>query len=1027
MEQEPVEGQFNIPLDNNVGDVMVIGAGISGIEASLDLASSGFKVFLVDEAPAIGGKMAQLDKTFPTNDCSMCIESPKFIECDRHPNIEIMAYTEIDRVEGEAGNFKVTLIKKPRYVKEDLCVGCGSCAKYCPVSIPDRYNESLSTIKALYVPFAQAVPAISVIDPDACLFFQRKCKSCLPVCKNKAIDLYQKEEKIEIEVGAIILALGYEVFDPKLRSDYGYGKMKNVVTSLEFERILSASGPCQAEVLRPSDGKPPRKIAWIQCVGSRQVIPGGNSYCSAVCCMYAIKQVILAKEHDSCIEATIFHNDVRTFGKEFEQFYQRAESLPGVRFIRSYVSIGKEIPESKNVTIKYCLDRGAVEEEEFDLVVLSVGLLPPGSAKNLAEKLSVELNQHGFCKTNIYNPIETSRPGILVSGAFQGPKDIPESVMTGSGAAGFCGQLLSDQRGKLATERVYPPERDVSGEEPRVGVFVCHCGTNIASVVDIPSLVQYASTLSNVVHVEENLFSCSVDAARHMAETIKEKGLNRVVVAACTPRTHEPLFQDTLREAGINRYLFDMANIREHCSWVHSRERQRATEKAEDTVRMSVARAIHLQPLEESEMSINKRGLVLGGGLAGMTCALSLAEQGFEVYLVERDATLGGMARRIHYTLEGMNVQVYLGNIIRRVYQSPLIRVSTNSTIIGTSGYVGNFTTNVMCEEKVEEIQHGITVIATGAEEYNPTEYAYGKDDRVLTLLELEERIAKGDAKVSNSQSLVIILCVGCRQEDRPYCSRVCCSQAIKRVLKLKERNSEMDIYVVYRDMRTYGLQEDYYREAANRGVMFIRYDSDNKPQLEVVADTLRITVADPVLGKRLSIDTDLLALGVAIVPSTSNKEISELFKVPLSRDGFFLEAHAKLRPVDFATEGIFLCGTAHYPKSIAESISQAYGAAGRAATIIWKDTAIFSGAICEVDEDKCMGCGLCQSVCPYGAIELRDTPEGPMASVIPVLCKGCGICSARCPRRAISPNHFTDSQILSQIDAFSPALVAST
>jgi len=1021
MKEERVENQPLISIDNRIGDVMVVGAGISGIQASLDLAADAFKVYLVDEAPAIGGKMAQLDKTFPTNDCSMCILSPKFIECDRHPNIELLTYHQIDRVEGEAGNFKVTLIKKPRYVKEDLCLGCPTCARYCPVNIPDKYNENLSSVKAIYGPFPQAVPNIFVVDRDACLYFQGKCKICVPACKIGAIDLYQKEEKIEVKVGAIVLAPGYEIFDPKLRGDYGYGRMKNVVTSLEFERILSASGPNQGEILRLSDKKPPKKIAWIQCVGSRQVIPGGNSYCSTVCCTYAIKQVILAKEHDSEIEATVFHNDIRTFGKDFERFYQRAESLPGVRFIRSYVSIGRELPESKNVTIKYSVNESGVKEEEFDLVVLSVGMVPPSGVEKLADKLSVELNQHRFCETNIYNPIETTRPGVFVSGAFQSPKDIPESVMTGTGAAALCGQLLADRRGKLATEKVYPPEGDVSGEEPRVGVFVCRCGTNIGSIIDVPSVVQYASTLDNVVYVEENLFSCSSDSAKQITETIEEKGLNRVVVAACTPRTHEPLFQDTLREAGINKYLFVMANIREHCSWVHSREKEIATQKAKDIIRMSVARAISLHPLAEFEVPINKKGLVVGGGLAGMISALSLAEQGFEVHLVEKNTNLGGVAQRIHYTLEGMDVQAYLGDIIHKVYQNPLIHVSTNSTIIGASGYVGDFTTRVMSEEKVEEIEHGITIIATGAEEYKPAEYLYGKDDRVLTLLELEERIAKGDTKVLNSQSLVIIQCVGCREEGKPYCCRVCCGQAIKCALKLKEINPGVDIYIIYRDMMMYGVKEDYYREAANQEVKFIRYDSDDKPQVEVVEEnnqsTLRITVTDPVLGKRLSIDTDILALAAAVVPSATSKEISRLFKVPLNQDGFFSEAHVKLRPVDFATDGVFLCGMAHYPKDISETISQAYGAAGRAVTILSKDTMRASGAICEVDESKCIGCSICQEVCPYDAIELQDTLEGLKARVTSVLCKGGGICNAKCPTGAISLKHFSDAQILSQIE----------
>jgi len=564
--------------DAHAGDVMVVGGGISGIQASLDLANSGFKVFLVDKAPAIGGHMAQLDKVFPTNDCSMCIESPKLIECNRHPNIEILTCAEVDALEGEAGDFEVSLIRKPRYVIEDRCRGCGACSQYCPVSVPDPFNENLSDTKAVRLHFPQAAPLAAHVDPEACLFLlENKCAICVGVCKHKAIDLNQREQRLNLEVGAVILAPGYQTFDPAAGAQYGYGRFPNVVTSLEFERILDADGPYRGELLRPSDGRPPEKIAWIQCVGSRG-LAGGADYCSAVCCMYAIKQVILARERDGKIEAAMFHNDVRACGKEFEQFYQRAKDLGGTRFIRSYVSMGGGLPESNNVSIRYSFD-GAVNEEEFDMVVLSVGLRPPEGAEELSRKLGIELNPHGFCKAADAVPLRTSRPGVFAAGAFLGPMDIPESVMSGSGAAALCGQLLAGRRGRLTKEKEYPPERDISAEDPRVGVFVCHCGANIGSVVDVASVVEYSASLDDVVHAEELLFACSADATEQIAERIRQKNLNRVVVAACTPRAHEPLFQETLREAGINKYCFVMANIGEHSSWVHSRaaERDRAS------------------------------------------------------------------------------------------------------------------------------------------------------------------------------------------------------------------------------------------------------------------------------------------------------------------------------------------------------------------------------------------------------------------------------------------------------------------
>lgn len=1006
-----------------MADVLVVGGGISGIQAALDLADSGFRVYLVDKSPALGGKMSQLDKTFPTNDCSMCIESPKFIECSRNPNIDILTYTEVDRVEGEAGDFKVTLTKKPRYIVEDKCTGCNICVDYCPVKIPDPFNQNLSENKSVHIYFSQAVPLVTYVDPETCLYLkEEKCQICVGVCKTNAIDLHQKPEKLEIEVGAILLSPGYDTFDPKLRSDFGYGRMENVVTSLDFERILCSTGPYEGEVRRPSDLAHPKKIAWIQCVGSRQVNEGGNSYCSAVCCTYTQKQVILAKDHDNGLDATIFHNDIRAYGKDFERFYQRAERLEDVRFIRSYVTVGREIEASKNVTIRYSTFEDGVKEEEFDLVVLSVGLSPPKDAERLATTFDIELNDHGFCKINPGNPIETTRKGVFVSGAFQGPMDIPEAVVTASGADALCGQLLNYRRDKLSRERVYPPERDVSAEEPKIGVVVCHCGANIGRVVDIPAVVEYAATLKNVTWAGENLFACSTENAQQIADAIVEKGLNRVVLAACTPRTHEPLFRDTCREAGLNQYFFEFANIREHCSWVHSKEKENATQKAKDIIRMSVARAAHLEPLQEFELPVNKTALVVGGGLAGMTSALNMAEQGFEVHLLEKDSDLGGMARRIHYTLEGMDVQAHLNELIRKVYRHPRVRVATGSTITNVSGYVGNFVTTVEAAGRVREIAHGIAILATGAEEHRPGEYLYGDNERVLTQLELEGEIVTQSEKLDNAQSLVMIQCVGCRQEDRNYCSRVCCSQSVKNALKLKELNPAIDIHILYRDMRTYGFKEDYYREAAERDIKFIRFQPEDKPQVEAVGDGLKVTVTDPVLGHKLELEADLLALAAAVIPAEASRDLAKLYKVSFNPDGFFQEAHVKLRPVDFAADGVFLCGTAQYPKHVSETINQAYGAAGRAVGILSGDSVTASGAVCDVTEYDCISCGACITACSYDAISFVETPQGKKARVEPVLCKGDGLCNAKCPTGAIYLKHYTDDEIFAQIDEAVPA-----
>jgi heterodisulfide reductase subunit A len=731
----------------------------------------------------------------------------------------------------------------------------------------------------------------------------------------------------------------------------------------------------------------------------------------------------LTKDHDAEAECTIFHNDIRSYGKDFERFYQRAEKLPGIRFIRSYTSVVKEDPKTKNVTLRYSTPDECVKEEEFDMVVLSVGLNPPADVKGLARKFGIELNPHDFCKVNSVNPMKTTRPGIFVSGGFQGPLDIPESVFTASGAGSQCGELLDYRRGKLTKERIYPPEKDVSKEEPRIGVFVCHCGANIGRVVNVPEAVEYCKTLPNVVYAQEQLFSCATNCAKEITDMTKEKGLNRVIVAACSPRTLEPLFRDTVREAGLNQYYYDMANIREQCSWVHSKEKEEATGKAKDIIRMSVARACHLEPLQEIDLPVNKAALVVGGGIAGMTCALSIANQGHEVYLVEKDRDLGGMARRIHTTLEGLDVQAYLGDLVRKVYQNPLIHVYTDATVTGATGYVGNFVTKVKSDRGVTEIKHGAAVIATGADVYKPAEYLHGEDDRVMTHLELEERISKGDEKVIHAESLVMIQCVGCRNEERNYCSRICCSESIKNALKLKEINPKMDITILFRDMRTYGFSEDYYREAAGKDVKFIRYEPQDKPQVEAGESeegrpVLKVTATDYILGSKLEIEADILALAAAVIPPAGSKEISQLFKVPLGTDGFFQEAHVKLRPVEFAADGVYLCGMAHYSKHIPEAINQAYGAAGRVLTLLSHDTVVASGSVCEVNEKACMGCGQCLSICTYGAIEFRETRQGKKAVVNPVLCKGDGLCNAKCPTGAIRLKHFTDEELLAQIDA---------
>ena len=1460
--------------DEKVGAVLVIGGGIAGIQSSLDLAESGFRVYLLDKGPSIGGVMSQLDKTFPTNDCSMCILSPKLVDVGRHPNIELITKAELESVEGGGGNFKVLIRKNPRYVDEDKCTGCGECTEVCPVEVDNEYEENLVKRKAIYRPFAQAIPNVFSIDKEnrapcgltcpagcnvqayvaliskgkfeeayktikekipfpsicgrvchhpcedkcnradieepiaiaslkrfvadyvgkkgikrdikevekkeekiaiigagpagltaaqdlvkfgynvtvfeamskaggmmragipeyrlprselesdicqileqvglrtnspinsmkdlkglkekgykaiflavgaqksrrlniegvdldgvlhgieflrdinlknkvkidkkvvvigggnvaidvamsslrsgaeevhlACLESREEmpaheweiedaveegikihcskgpkrilgkdgrvkgielitCKSvfdengrfnpkfvegsestldadtviiaigqtsdlsfldgeeikitkagtievdpitlattvqgifaggdvvrgpasvveaiahgheaaisidryireedlkegrerieekaaeapdreiplkkrviapklpvekrrnnfneislgfteemaieeanrclncgicseclqCVEKCEADAIKHDMREEFIKLGVGSIILALGFDEFDPKLKPEYGYGRFRNVITSIEFERIQSASGPSQGSIVRLSDGKHPKKIAFIQCVGSRD--KKTNPYCSSVCCMYATKEAIIAKEHDSDIECTIFFMDMRTFGKEFDQYYERAKEEHGIRYIRSRAPCVEELPDG-NLRVTY-EKNGKLIDEKFDLVVLSVGLNPPEDAKKISEKLGIRLNEHGFCLTDEFLPLETNREGIYVCGAFEGPKDIPETVIQASGAASMAGSLLSSVRGTLVKEKKFPPERDVSGEEPRIGVFVCNCGINIGGVVDVPKVVEYARRLPQVVYAEENLYTCSQDTQERIKEKIEEHNLNRVVVASCTPRTHEVLFQNTIREAGLNPYLFELTNIRDQCSWVHRNEPEKATEKANDLVRMAVAKSGLLMPLKKGMVDMDPSTLVIGGGVSGITTALELADKGFEVDLIERENELGGNLRNIHYLLDGGNPREYLKEIVRKVEENKKINVFTQSKVVSVEGYVGNFSIKIEKNGKEKELKNGVIIVATGAREYKPDEYLYGEDERIVTQLELEEKIANDNLKAKN---VVMIQCVGSREEERPYCSRICCSDAIKNAIKIKEKHPDTNVFILYRDMRTYGFNEIHYNRARDLGVLFIRYDKEEKPEVSLDGRELRVIVKDQILDKKFLIKPDILALSVATIPQKDNEELSKMLKVPLSKDNFFLEAHMKLRPVDFATDGIFLCGMAHSPKSLGESIAQAYAAASRAATLLSKEKLETEPITAFVDETLCRGCGRCEELCEFDAIKLEEVEGRLVSHVNEILCKGCGICSVECPSGAITMRHFTSKQISRMIE----------
>jgi len=1490
--------------ENKIGSVLVIGGGIAGMQASLDLVDAGFRVYLVEDSPAIGGKMAQLDKTFPTNDCSMCIMSPRLVDVASNCNIELLTTTEVVGMNGEAGRFRVSIRRNPRFVDISKCTGCGDCAKACPVEVPDKFNMAMSNRKAIYKPFAQAVPGAFAIDkrgtspcksgcpinisvqgyvaliaqgkyqqaldlirrenpfPGICgrvcnhpcetecmrgkvdepiavaglkrfvadweeseklkvkseklgdrdqglefngkrvaiigsgpagltaahdlalagfpvtvfeklsvaggmmrvgipdyrlpqdiiqqeidailatgvelklnttvdsldslksqgfeaimiavgahvnkgmgvpgedmngvlsgisflrdvnignkvdicgkrvavvgggnvaidaarvavrlgakevsIIYRRskdempadvhevvaaqeegvkihllanptkiigrnnrvegvecirmelgepdssgrkkpvpikgsefvinvdivipsigqasdlswlqtkatkwgtievdsetlatsidgvfaggdavsgpafvvdaikaghvaaesisrylrgmdlkqgrenkkagvvkdvpldgiskiarqrmaemdvqkriaghaevalgfteeqarleaqrclscgicsECYECEQVCQAKAVDHTQTSLLEEILVGGIVLAPGVETISPEVREEYGYGYYPNVVTSLEFERYLSASGPTTGHIQRPSDNKEPKKVAWIQCVGSRDE---ERKYCSSVCCMYATKEAIIAKEHAHGLEPTIFFMDIRAFGKGFDSYYERAKNEYGVRYIRCMVSTVKENPNTHNLMMRYVAENGKLVEEEFDMVVLSVGLKPSPSTQELANRLGVNLNQYGFCTTDTLTPINTSNPGIFVCGASSEPKDIPETVMQASGAAACIGELLGDVRGSEIILKEYPTETDVCGQDARIGVFVCRCGINIAGVVDVPLVAEYAASLSNVVCVEEKIYVCSQDSQAMIKEKICEHNLNRVVVASCTPRTHERLFQDTIAEAGLNKYLFEMANIRDQCSWVHQNSPQAATEKAKELVRMAVGRAALLEPLYATKMDVTRNALVIGGGLSGMVSAISLAKQGFSVEIVECEAQLGGNLKHLHLMLDGSNIQEYLNQLIEEVKNHSLIKIHLASDVVAISGHVGHFESTVRGLQSTVEIKHGVVIVATGGVESKPVEYLYGQDERVITQRELEEKLVNSHSAFRIPHSIVMIQCVGSRDEQRPYCSRVCCSQAIKNALKLKELNPDTAVYILYRDIRTYGFREEYYYKAREAGVVFIRYDVDRKPEvrgqgsesekLKVKSEKLgdrsqgagvrgqmEVDVFDPILGTNVVLSADMVILAPAIVSHPGNERLSPLLKVTLNANRFFLEAHMKLRPVDFASDGMFLCGLAHSPKDISESIIQAKAVAGRAATVLAKDKLEVSGVVSKIDQNKCVACLTCIRMCPYSVPFINNKGA---AEIEPAKCQGCGICASECPAKAIELMHYKDTQVVAKVEA---------
>jgi heterodisulfide reductase subunit A len=1016
------------------GAVLVVGGGIGGMRAALDLAEAGLEVYLIEREPGLGGRVAQLGFMFPTHDCVLCrgtsdhgygctkpAISPAFMDLNLHPNMEIMTRTEVVDASGQAGDFRVTLRHQPRHVQIERCTNCGLCAAVCPVRLPSEFEEEMVTRMAIQKTAPRSLPNAYYVDKgDYCI----DCRRCEAVCPTGAIDLDEKPWDEVVGVSAIILAVGYKLSDAAALEEFGYGRYPNVVHSMQYERYVSRSGPTEGLLLRPSDYRAPKRIAWLQCIGSRDQ---EHPYCSSICCMYATKEAMLAKQRQQGSHCQIFMMDERAFNKEYNAYFHRSCEEFGVEYTRCRISDLQEDPETHDLILHYPDEGGRMTTARFDMVVLSVGVRPPAGAEELARSLGFDLNEYGFCETDKFSPLETSQPGIYVCGAFSSPKEIAETIIDAAGAAGDVMRLFHDQLGELPSSREYPflsrgdfvSERDVGSERPRTGVFVCRCFPAIEGAVNVEEVVARAREYPGVVHSAEIGYGCFSEGRGVIREAIAAHRLNRVVVAACSHRTHESVFQRTAREAGLNAYLVEMANIREHCAWVHPHEPVLATRKALELVRVAVGRAGMLQPVHKSAVEPVRRALVIGGGPSGMTAALAIADAGSDVALVERGDALGGNLLNIHYVVEGYNPQRLLRDLVNRVRGHQRIRVYTRTELVEHSGHVGAYQAVLRHRDGREEaISHGVTIVATGGEEVRGAAYLLGAHPSVITQLDLEEAITHRLEQIATLKDVVMIQCVRPERSEYEYCSRICCTSTIKNALRIKVANPDCRVTVLYKDIITYGFREQYYTEARRRGVLFVRYTDDTEPLVKSLNGGLQVTVQEPMLRRPMIFEPDLLVLSMAIEPSSGMVDLAELLEVPLSDEGFFLEAHIKMRPMDFMEEGIFICGMAHYPKFIEDSISHALATAGRATTILSKQPYYVGGTIAVVDQEKCVACLTCVRTCPFHIPKVAADRVGVgdvagAAYIEPALCHGCGTCTAECPAAAIQLLNYTDPQIM--------------
>ncbi len=1069
-----------VEVKKRIGKALVIGGGVAGMRAAADLADAGLRVHLVEALPSLGGRVAQLGYMFPTHDCVLCkgsydhgfgctrpAISPVFQDWNLHPNIDLHTLTKVVDVEGHVGDFHVTLRREPRHVDPKRCINCGYCAAVCPAVFPSGFEMDLTSRKAAYKVAVRSIPNAYVIDRGP---YCDDCRRCVNVCPTQCIDLEEEPHESRVKVGAIILALGYDLTNVREYEEFGFGRYPNVLHSMQYERLASRSGPTEGIIVRPSDGVVPQRVAWLQCIGSRDQ---KRPYCSSICCMFAIKEAMLAKQRLGAeIECHIFVMDGRAFNKEYTNYFEMAQTNFGIEYIHCRVSSIREDPATHDLVLRYPTDDDRLAEERYDMVVLSTGVEPPASSSGLAQMLEIDLNPYGFCETDKFQPLQTSKPGIYVAGAFQSPKEIAETILDAAGAAGEVMRIHHDALGGAAASWEYPfigevedlpPERDVGDEPARIGVFACGCGPAISLILDMDDIREYSESLPDTVHATTLPLACFPEGVAQIEADIVEHGLNRVVVAACSQRTHEALFQKTVRSVGLNPYLLEMANIREQCAWVHNRNPRQATRKAKELIRVSALRVARMEPLRRLLIQPYPRALVLGGGLSGMTAALTIADSGLDVTLVESTDRLGGNLNYIYYLAEGvfpqrllqgtsaarlgairssaigsLSPQRLLRDLIHRVLGHHRIDVLTRSEMQEMSGSIGRYHSLVQTLQPdgsidVVEVEHGAVVVATGGREGTTSGYLYGQDERVVTNMELEDWLEHQPEQVANLSHVVMIQCVESEEVGHFYCSRICCTGTMKNAIRIKSLNPDCRVTVLYKDIMTYGFSEQYYTEARRRGVLFLRYTDDQPPSVERVKDEVhvQVQVMDPSAGSQLyTIAPDLLALSMPAVPADKTAALAKLLNLPLSSEGFFLETDLKMRPMDLDNEGSFLCGMAHYPRLVEESIASAEAAASRALTILSNESLYRGGVIASVDADKCVGCLTCVRTCPFHIPRVKYDRQGVgnlggRAWIDPSLCQGCGTCTSDCPASAIELAGYRNEQVFAggeRLGAWLPA-----